>query len=74
MRTSIEHALTKVPEVTLDFWLIKIAAKTLGETSGDAVSMSMNLDYLIGTGIFAVIFLAAVIAQVKGKAFYPFLY
>jgi uncharacterized membrane-anchored protein len=72
MKTSTEHALAKVPEVTLGFWLIKIAATTLGETGGDAVSMSMNLGYLVGTAIFAAIFLAAV-AQVKAKDF-PFLY
>lgn len=69
-----KHALAKVPEVTLGFWLIKIAATTLGETSGDAVSMSMNLGYVVGTGIFAVIFLAVVIAQLKAKDFHPFLY
>lgn len=74
MKTATEHALAKVPEVTLGFWLIKIAATTLGETGGDAVSMSMNLGYLIGTGIFAAIFLAAVVAQVKAKSFHPFLY
>lgn len=74
MTTSTEHALAKVPEVTLAFWLIKIAATTLGETGGDAVSMSMNLGYLLSTGIFAVIFLAAVLAQVKAKRFHPFLY
>jgi len=74
MRTSTEHALAKVPEVTLGFWLIKIAATTLGETGGDAVSMSMNLGYLVGTGIFAAIFLAAVTAQIKAKGFHPFLY
>jgi len=74
MKTSTEHALAKVPEVTLGFWLIKIAATTLGETGGDAVSMSMNLGYLVGTGIFAAIFLAAVVAQVKAKGFHPLLY
>ncbi|GKS92163.1 hypothetical protein [Acidovorax sp. SUPP2539] len=74
MKTSTEYALAKVPEVTLGFWLIKIAATTLGETGGDAVSMSMNLGYLVGTGIFAVILLAAVVAQVKAKSFHPFLY
>ena len=74
MKTSTEHALAKVPEVTLGFWLIKIAATTLGETGGDAVSMSMNLGYLIGTGIFAAVFLAAVIAQIKAKRFHAFLY
>jgi len=46
------HVLSKVPEVTLLFWIIKIAATTLGETGGDMVSMSMNLGYLVGTGIF----------------------
>ncbi|WP_027477857.1 membrane protein [Curvibacter gracilis] len=74
MNTSAEHTLAKVPEVTLVFWLIKIAATTLGETGGDAVSMSMNLGYLVGTVIFAVIFLAAVVAQVRAKGFHPFLY
>lgn len=56
------------------FWAIKIAATTLGETAGDAVSMSMNLGYLLGTAIFAAIFLIAVLAQIKAKAFHPLLY
>jgi uncharacterized membrane-anchored protein len=64
----------KVPEVTLVFWLIKIAATTLGETGGDAVSMSMNLGYLVGTGIFAGIFAVAVAAQIRAPRFHPFLY
>lgn len=64
----------KVPEVTLIFWVIKIAATTLGETAGDAVSMSMNLGYLAGTGIFATIFAGAVIAQIAAKKFHPLLY
>lgn len=71
---SIERTLSKVPEVTLLFWIIKIAATTLGETGGDAVSMSMNLGYLIGTGIFATIFLVAVFAQIREKHFHPFQY
>ena len=66
--------MSKVPEVTLVFWIIKILATTLGETGGDAVSMSMNLGYLIGTAIFAVLFVIAVIAQVSAKKFHPFLY
>lgn len=74
MDTATKHALTKVPEVTLVFWIIKIAATTLGETGGDAVSMSMNLGYLIGTIIFAIILIAAVTAQIKAKQFHPFLY
>ena len=53
---------------------LKIAATTLGETAGDAVSMSMDLGYLIGTGIFAAIFIVAVIAQMKAIRFYPLLY
>lgn len=74
MNTSANKALSKVPEVTLVFWIIKIAATTLGETGGDAVSMSMNLGYLIGTVIFSAVFLAAVFAQIKAKTFQPFLY
>ena len=68
------QALSKVPEVTLIFWIIKIAATTLGETGGDAVSMSMNLGYLVGTGIFAAVFFIAVLAQIKARGFHPFLY
>jgi uncharacterized membrane-anchored protein len=74
MNKTIERHLSKVPEVTLIFWIIKIAATTLGETGGDAVSMSMNLGYLVATAIFAAIFLVAVVAQIKAKGFYPFLY
>ena len=74
MKNTKERALSKVPEITLIFWIIKIAATTLGETGGDVVSMSMNLGYLIGTSIFAVIFLVAVFAQIKADGFHPFLY
>lgn len=73
-RAETTQALSKVPEVTLVFWIIKIAATTLGETGGDAVSMSMHLGYLAGTGIFAAIFLLAVFAQIKARGFHPFLY
>jgi uncharacterized membrane-anchored protein len=72
--SNTRRALSKVPEVTALFWIIKIAATTLGETGGDAVSMSMNLGYLEATAIFAVVFAVAVIAQIKTKAFHPFLY
>src|SRR5277367_6042558 len=74
MNLEKQDVASKVPEVTLVFWIIKILATTLGETGGDAVSMSMNLGYLKGTGIFAVVFIAAVIAQVSAKKFHPFLY
>jgi uncharacterized membrane-anchored protein len=74
MNTSTEQSISKVPAVTLLFWIIKIAATTLGETGGDAVSMSMSLGYLTATAIFAVIFLIAVGAQIAAKRFNPFLY
>jgi uncharacterized membrane-anchored protein len=64
----------KVPEVTVLFWILKIAATTLGETGGDAVSMSMNLGYLVGTGIFAALFAVFVGIQIKARKFHPFLY
>ena len=67
-------ALSKVPEVTLGFWLIKVLATTLGETGGDAVTMSMNLGYAVGSLIFIGIFAAAVVAQIAAKSFHPFLY
>lgn len=66
--------LGKVPEVTLIFWIIKIAATTLGETAGDAVTMSMNLGYTIGTLIFLTIFVIAVTGQIVSKKFNPYLY
>ena len=65
---------SKVPEITLIFWIIKIAATTLGETGGDAVSMSLNFGYLASTGIFAVVFLLAVGAQIAADRFHPLLY
>ncbi|HXE19918.1 MAG TPA: hypothetical protein VN629_10025 [Castellaniella sp.] len=74
MNTPLHKSLAKVPQVTLGFWIIKIAATTLGETGGDAVTMSMGLGYLVGTGIFAAIFLAAVSAQISAKRFRPTLY
>jgi len=72
MAQAIERS--KVPEVTFVFWIIKILATTLGETGGDAVSMSMNLGYAVSSFIFIGIFAVAVIAQIAAKKFYPFLY
>jgi uncharacterized membrane-anchored protein len=75
--------VTKVPQVTLLFWIIKILATTLGETGGDAVTMSWLGEttpeakaggYLIGTAIFGVIFIVAVLVQIGAKKFHPFLY
>src|SRR5712664_4861430 len=75
--------VTKVPQVTLVFWIVKILATTLGETGGDAVTMSWlgettaaakGTGYLVGTAIFGVIFVAAVLVQIWAKKFHPFLY
>ena len=74
MTKELAGALSKVPEVTLGFWIIKILATTLGETGGDSVTMSMNLGYAVGSFIFLGIFLVAVIAQIAAKNFHPFLY
>ncbi len=81
--TLAKRAFAKVPEVTLVFWLIKIAATTLGETGGDAVTMSWlgetspganGMGYLIGTAIFALVFLAAVALQIRRSTFNPWVY
>jgi uncharacterized membrane-anchored protein len=69
-----QEVASKVPEVTLLFWIIKILATTLGETGGDAVSMSMDLGYLLSTAIFAVLFVAAIAVQVAAKKYHPFIY
>lgn len=83
MNTETKELISKVPQVTLIFWIIKIFATTLGETGGDAMTMSFlgettgdahPYGYLIGTGVFAVIFLIAVAIQIKAKQFHPFLY
>ena len=75
--------VAKVPQVTLLFWIVKILATTVGETGGDAVTMSWlgettenapGRGYLIGTAIFGVIFIAAVLVQIRAKKFHPFLY
>jgi uncharacterized membrane-anchored protein len=81
--SNLEEIAVKVPQVALAFWIIKILATTLGETGGDAVTMSWlgettpeanGTGYLIGTGIFGVIFIVAVLAQIRAKKFHPFLY
>src|SRR6266403_29713 len=75
--------VAKVPQVTFLFWVVKILATTLGETAGDAVTMSWlgettpeakGTGYLVGTGIFGVIFMVAVLVQIRAKKFHPFLY
>ena len=71
---SLNQSLSKVPELTFSFWLIKILATTLGETGGDAVSMSMDLGYLVSTAIFAVLFLVSAFIQIKSQRFHPVIY
>jgi uncharacterized membrane-anchored protein len=66
--------LAKVPAVTLGFWIIKILATTLGETAGDAVTMSMNLGYLAGTAIFAALLAIGLAAQLRAERFHPLLF
>ena len=65
---------SKVPAITLGFWIVKVLATTLGETGGDTVSMTMNLGYLTGTAIFASLLIVLVALQIKARAFHPFLY
>jgi uncharacterized membrane-anchored protein len=67
-------SLNKVPEVTLAFWVIKVAATTMGETAADAVTMTMHLGYAVGTAIFFSFFIVTVAVQVAAKSFHPFLY
>ncbi|WP_312074001.1 hypothetical protein [Atlantibacter sp.] len=71
---AVSSHLSKVPAITLGFWIIKIAATTLGETGGDAVTMSMNLGYMTGTLIFAVIFLAAAVIQIRHQTYNKWVY
>lgn len=70
----MDEKLSKVPEVTLGFWVIKILATTLGETGGDAVTMTLNLGYLVGTAIFGAMVVIAVALQLFAKRFKPPLY
>jgi uncharacterized membrane-anchored protein len=74
MPPTAKHALSKVPEVTLVFWLIKIAATTLGETGGDTVTMTLNWGYLAGTALFLALLVALVVTQTVAKKFHAYLY
>src|SRR5258706_14040419 len=69
-----DNGMSKVPAVTLGFWIIKIIATTLGETGGDAVSMTLNWGYALSSALFIGIFVVAVAAQIAAKRFHPFLY
>jgi uncharacterized membrane-anchored protein len=71
---TMESGMSKVPAVTLGFWVIKIIATTLGETGGDAVSMTLDWGYALSSAMFIGIFVVAVAAQIAAKSFHPFLY
>src|SRR6478672_6275268 len=71
---AFEGWVSKVPAVTLGFWIIKIAATTLGETGGDSVTMTLNWGYLAGTALFLGLLIVLVIAQILAKKFHPLLY
>lgn len=70
----MKKVLSKVPEVTLTFWIIKIAATTLGETGGDSVTMTLDWGYLAGSILFFAILTGLVGLQIAAKKFHPFLY
>jgi uncharacterized membrane-anchored protein len=74
MDTARDTALSKVPEVTLTFWIIKIAATTLGETGGDAVTMTLDWGYLVGSLLFLSLLVILLALQISAKRFHPFLY
>lgn len=67
-------ALSKVPQVTIAFWVIKVLATTLGETGGDALSMQLGLGYLVSTLIFLTFFVVSAAAQVGSRRFHPLAY
>jgi uncharacterized membrane-anchored protein len=71
---AVEHHASKVPEIKLGFWIIKILATTLGETGGDSVTMTMDLGYLTGTAIFLSVLAVLVVVQIAAKKFHPLLY
>jgi uncharacterized membrane-anchored protein len=68
------EALSKVPEVTLVFWIIKIAATTLGETGGDTVTMTLDWGYLAGSALFVGALVVLVALQIRARRFHPVLY
>ena len=69
-----DDGMSKVPAVTLAFWVIKVIATTLGETGGDAVSMTLNWGYALSSALFIAVFVIAVAAQIAARRFHPFLY
>jgi len=72
--TAADRDASKVPEVTVVFWVMKIAATTLGETAGDTITMTLSLGYLVGTAIFFSLLIILVAWQIAAKSFHPVLY
>src|SRR6516165_5414966 len=74
MEVTSQARFSKVPEVTIGFWIIKIAATTLGETGGDTLTMTLDWSYLSATALFVCLLIALVAAQIVAKRFHPALY
>jgi uncharacterized membrane-anchored protein len=74
LQTFMNDPISKVPQITLAFWAVKIAATTLGETFGDTLSMQLNLGYLTATAIFLPLFLVSVAIQIRARSYHPWLY
>src|SRR5258708_15776282 len=74
MSRALERVVSKVPEITLGFWIIKIAGTTLGETGGDSVTMTLDWGYLIGSAVFVSMLPLVIGAQIAARRFHPFLY
>jgi uncharacterized membrane-anchored protein len=74
MTDELEREASKVPEVTVVFWILKVAATTLGETGGDTVTMTLNWGYLAGTALFLLLLLVLIVLQIGAKKFHPWLY
>ncbi len=72
--SSTDHVLSKLPQITLAFWIMKIAATTLGETAGDLFSMTMNVGYLVSSLVLLSVFVVLLIAQLAASRYHPFLY
>ena len=73
-KTALHEALSKAPQATLMFWIVKICATTVGETGGDALSMSLKLGYAISTLIFLGFFVLAMGLQVRAHRYHPLIY
>ena len=74
LSTNKNFVLNKLPQITLGFWIMKIAATTLGETAGDLLSMTLNVGYVVSSIVLFSAFLVLVVSQLFTKKYHPFLY